>query len=90
LIGEITSELTIQTIARPNRFIYSVNSWLMEVNSIELKDKSNNVNSTNVEWTVYTRRRSILFQVSDSSLDTVLSVITECTLPLSVSPFAIR
>jgi len=42
--------------------MYSVDSWLLETNLIELKDTSN-VNSTRIQWTVYTRRRSILFQV---------------------------
>ncbi|CAF1102930.1 unnamed protein product [Rotaria sp. Silwood1] len=62
LIGDISSSLIIHTDDRPKRFIYSVDSWLLETNSIELKDSLSSVNSTRIEWTVYTRRRSILFQ----------------------------
>ncbi|CAF0751021.1 unnamed protein product [Adineta steineri] len=62
LIGDISSELTIHTKDRPKRFVYSVDSWLLEINSIELKDNSNNINSTDIQWTVYTKRRSMLFQ----------------------------
>ncbi|UJR25721.1 hypothetical protein I4U23_007072 [Adineta vaga] len=62
LIGEISSELVIQKTDRAQRFIYSVNSWLLEVNSIELKSTPKNTNSTDIEWTVYTKRRSFLFQ----------------------------
>ncbi|CAF0854945.1 unnamed protein product [Adineta ricciae] len=62
LIGEISSELTIQKTNRPEQFIYSVNSWLLETNFIELKSNLKNKNSTDIEWTVYTKRRSALFQ----------------------------
>jgi len=63
-IGDISSELIIQTKDRPKRFIYSVNSWIFEINSIELKDNPDSMNSTHIEWTVYTKRRSLLFQVN--------------------------
>jgi len=62
-LGEISSSLIIHTANRPKQFIYSVDSWLLETNSIELKESSININSTRLEWTVYTRRRSVLFQV---------------------------
>ncbi|UJR23201.1 hypothetical protein I4U23_026220 [Adineta vaga] len=62
LIGDVSSDLIIHTDDRPKQFIYSVDSWLLETNSIELKESSSNVNSTRIEWSVYTRRRSILFQ----------------------------
>ncbi|CAF0917252.1 unnamed protein product [Adineta ricciae] len=62
LIGDVSSDLIIHTDDHPKRFVYSVDSWLLEMNSIELKESSSNVNSTRIEWTVYTRRRSILFQ----------------------------
>ena len=61
--GELSSFLVIHTDDRPNKFIYSVDTWLLETNSIELKDIPTSANSTRIEWTVYTRRRSILFQV---------------------------
>jgi hypothetical protein len=61
-LGDISSSLIILKDDRPKRFMYSVDSWLLEINLIELKD-STNVNSTRIEWTVYTRRRSVLFQV---------------------------
>lgn len=67
-LGEMTSFLVIHTDDRPKKFMYSVDSWLLETNSIELKDIPNTVNSTRIEWTVYTRRRSILFQVSSGIL----------------------
>jgi hypothetical protein len=63
-IGDISSELIIQTKDRPKRLIYSVNSWILEINSIELKDNPDSINSTHIEWTVFTKRRSFLFQVS--------------------------
>lgn len=60
--------MIIHTDDRPNRFIYSVDSWLLETNSIELKETSSTSNSTRIEWSTYTRRRSILFQVIRKSL----------------------
>ncbi|CAF4104146.1 unnamed protein product, partial [Adineta steineri] len=62
IIGDVPLDLIIHTDDQPKQFIYSVDSWLLETNLIELKDISTNVNSTRIEWTVYTRRRSILFQ----------------------------
>ena len=62
-LGEISSSLIIHTEDRPKRFVYSVSSWLLETNTIELKDNSEQFNSTRIEWTVRTKRRSILFQV---------------------------
>lgn len=65
-LGDISSSLIIHTDDQPKRFVYSVDSWLLETNSIELKDSSTTGNSTRIEWTVYTRRRSILFQVNSN------------------------
>ena len=62
-LGDVSSDLIIHTDDHPKQFVYSVDSWLLEMNSIELKESSSDVNSTRIEWTVYTRRRSILFQV---------------------------
>ena len=66
-LGDISSSLVIQTDDQPKHFIYSVDSWLLETNSIELKHSSTSINSTRIEWTVYTRRRSILFQVQNKN-----------------------
>jgi hypothetical protein len=63
----MSSSLVIQTDDRPKRFVYSVDSWLLETNSIELKHSSTSINSTRIEWTVYTRRRSVLFQVQNKN-----------------------
>jgi len=68
ILGDLPSTLIIHTDDRPNRFIYSVDSWLLETNSIELKETSSTSNSTRIEWSTYTRRRSILFQVIRKSL----------------------
>ncbi|CAF5197254.1 unnamed protein product, partial [Rotaria magnacalcarata] len=59
---EMSSSLIIRTDDRPKKFIYSVDTWLLETNSIELKDSLTSSNATCIEWTVYTSRRSILFQ----------------------------
>lgn len=74
-LGDVSSDLMIHLDDRPNQFIYSVDSWLLETNSIELKDSLTSVNSTRVEWTVYTRRRSILFQVIYLLLYVILLMI---------------
>ncbi|CAF1643315.1 unnamed protein product [Rotaria magnacalcarata] len=62
ILGEMSSSLIIRTDDRPKKFIYSVDTWLLETNSIELKDSLTSSNATCIEWTVYTSRRSILFQ----------------------------
>jgi hypothetical protein len=59
----MSSILIIEKNDQPKRFIYSINSWLLEINSIELKHNSKNVNATDIEWTVYTKHRNLLFQV---------------------------
>jgi hypothetical protein len=63
LLGDIGSSLTIVTDDQPIRFVYSLNSWLLEINTIEFKDNVEQANSTTIEWTVHTTRRSILFHV---------------------------
>ena len=63
LMGETTVVLSIHTDERPQRFVYSVDSWLLEINRIELYENVSPNNSTRIEWTVYTTRRSVLFQV---------------------------
>ena len=55
--------LTVHTQDQPKRLIFSVDNWLREVNSIELKETSGNINATDVQWIVYTTHRSFLFQV---------------------------
>ena len=44
-----------------------MNTWLLEINSIEFKDDKKDGNSTYIEWSVYTKRRSFLFQVKLNS-----------------------
>lgn len=63
LIGEVPSALIIHIDDRGKRFAFSLDSWLLETDTIELKDNPVQVNSTKIEWTVHTRRRSVLFQV---------------------------
>lgn len=67
-IGNISSVLIIHKTNRPQQFIFSINSWLLEINSIELKDNLKNKNSTHIEWTVYTKRHSFLFQVKNDCI----------------------
>ena len=59
----MSSILTIEKKDRPKQFIYSINSWLRETNSIELTIDSKNINITHIEWTVYTKHGNLLFQV---------------------------
>lgn len=54
----------IHTDDQHKRFMFSLDSWLLETNTIDLKDNPEQVNSTRIEWTVHTKRRSILFQVN--------------------------
>jgi hypothetical protein len=76
VLGDVSAALIIHTDNRPKKFIYSVDTWLLETNSIELTDSSTNANSTHIEWTVYTRRRSILFQVRLISMKTKISIFS--------------
>ena len=59
----MSSILTIEKKDRPKQFIYSLNSWLREINTIELQIDSKNANATNIEWSVYTKHGNLLFQV---------------------------
>ncbi len=71
----MSSILTIEKNDRPKQFIYSVNSWLREINSIELKDNSKNFNLTYIEWTVYTKHGNLLFQVKQNIFIDFLMII---------------
>ncbi|CAF3328723.1 unnamed protein product [Rotaria sp. Silwood1] len=57
---DISSILIIHTDDQPKRFIYSVNSWLLETNFIELKVDLQNTNLTSIEWSVYTQNNEYL------------------------------
>ena len=86
--GELPSSLVIHTDDRNKRFMFSLDSWLLETNTIDLKDNPQQANSTEIEWTVHTKRRSILFQVRGPRLR-CSRVLTAMPILVLVPYFAI-
>jgi len=61
-IGEGESKLTIFNFQKPQAFEFLIDNMLMERNRLIFNELEGN--KTQVNWLIYSRRKSILFRVS--------------------------
>jgi hypothetical protein len=61
LIGPDESVITVIGYQKPQLFEYLCDNWLLERNRLEFKEHSEN--KTMVSWSIFSRRRSLLFRV---------------------------
>lgn len=63
--GESNAVVTVTAYQKPTYFEFLVDNWLMERNKLEFKEGEKG--STMVEWSVYSRKKSVLFKVLSTS-----------------------